>query len=252
MDNNQVEYRAVKSDAFDNAFLEDYLIVLNNAFHSNQTNTFFDRKYLENIYGPSILVVAYYNNTPVGADALWRNDIDGHLAYQSADTCVREGYRGLGIFRGLVAHKLALVEDNAIVYGFPNANSTPGFIKMGWTLIAEYRTCLFNGVKSFEEETPMVIDFDYAKYWFGRKNRYKVMRVSGKDYLVAKRSRLPLYLIIGQLAKEAIPLFERVSSFKVLLYKAKKIKWYNKQQVPTRVITYNSDVAVPVWKMDAI
>lgn len=252
MDRNEIEYRPIKSMVFDDSFIADYLIVLNEAFNSSYTKDFFVKKYFKNIYGPSILVIAYYKNTPVGADALWRNDINGKVAYQSADTCVREGYRGLGIFRRLVEYKMSLIEPDAIVYGFPNANSYPGFKKMGWNLTDEYRTCLYNGTNDFKKEHEVKIDSEYARYWFMGKKGYKILHQKGKDFLVAKRSWLPIYLIIGEIDTEVSSSFDTLKGISILLYKARKVNWYNKKQVPTRVIAFNTDIKVPVWKMDAI
>ena len=252
MNKSEVEYKAVKSLKFEDKFIDDYLVVLNDAFHSNQNISFFENKYFNNIYGPSILVVAYYHNTPVGADALWRNDISGHIAYQSADTCVREGYRGLGIFKGLVTHKLSMVESGAFVYGFPNANSYPGFVKMGWNVISEYRTCLFTSISEYKKSHSRKIDINYARYWFASRRGYGVIKRGGVFLLVARRSKYPIYSVVGEMDQETSSLFKRIKGFSLLFYKAPNLKWYNKSRVPTRIITYNSNCEVPVWKMDSI
>lgn len=252
MERKDIEYRAVKSKTFEDSFISDYLVVLNDAFHSNQNSSFFERKYFNNVYGPSILVIAYCDSVPVGADALWRNDIDGHIAYQSADTCVREGYRGLGIFKGLVSKKLSLVEDGSLVYGFPNANSYHGFIKMGWTASTEYRPCLFTSINEYKKEHRNVIDNDYAHYWFAGKPGYGLIRKGDSLLLVSKRGGLPVYVIVGEVNPEMSSEFGFVPPACILLYKSVKRRWYNKSRVPTRIITYQNKFTVPVWKMDSI
>lgn len=57
-------------------------------------------------------------------------------AVQSLDTLTDSGYRGRGLFTGLAEHvyQRCREEGVALVYGFPNGSSAPGFFgKLGWT-----------------------------------------------------------------------------------------------------------------------
>jgi len=57
------------------------------------------------------------------------------LAAQSVDTLVDADFRGRGLFTKMAASVYRRIQDagGAFVYGFPNANSAPGFFKkLGW------------------------------------------------------------------------------------------------------------------------
>jgi hypothetical protein len=56
------------------------------------------------------------------------------LAAQSADTMTHPGYRNIGLFTTLANLTYALCKQEGIlfVFGFPNQNSLPGLIKLGW------------------------------------------------------------------------------------------------------------------------
>lgn len=252
MEKTDIVFKEYKSSFFDDAIINDYLSVLNDAFNVKQDKSFFVNKYLNNVYGPSIWVIAYFKEEPVGADALWRNDIDGGVAYQSADTCVKNKYQGLGIFKELVRRKLLLVEPGAKVYGFPNVNSTHGFLRMGWNLINEYRPRLYNGYNNFRKEHPFIIDSKYAQYWFTDKKKYFVIKSNGHFLLLSKRSSMAIYSIVGEIDEDGINIFDMVKKPCLMLYKSSNPTWYNKNRIPTRIITWNDKFDVPVWKMDSI
>ena len=90
----------------------------------------FNRKYIKNIYGDSILVVVYSNSIPVAARAFWRNDINGKRVYQPVDTCVTQQFRRRGIFAKMTNIALKMIKEEDIVYNFPNKNSYPQYIKL--------------------------------------------------------------------------------------------------------------------------
>lgn len=76
--------------------------------------------------------VAYYGVLPVTL-------VDGGrelLTAQSGDTMTDPEYQGRGLFSrlGAATYDLARAEGIAFVFGFPNANSYPGFVKrLGWS-----------------------------------------------------------------------------------------------------------------------
>jgi GNAT superfamily N-acetyltransferase len=57
------------------------------------------------------------------------------LALQSGQTMVREDWRRKGLFSRLLRHGEAIARERgvAVFTGFPVADSTPGFVKAGWT-----------------------------------------------------------------------------------------------------------------------
>jgi GNAT superfamily N-acetyltransferase len=76
--------------------------------------------------------IAFYGVIPT---VIWYNG-KTILAAQSADTMTHPGYRNMGLFKALanLTYTLCKQEGIRLVFGFPNQNSLPGFIKMGWQL----------------------------------------------------------------------------------------------------------------------
>ena len=95
-------------------------------------------KHLENPFGPSPVLVMEDQGLPIGVRAFmqWQWTSEGQIwkALRAVDTATHPDYRGKGIFKKLT---MTLVEQcNAEGYNFifntPNAQSKPGYLKMGW------------------------------------------------------------------------------------------------------------------------
>lgn len=69
-----------------------------------------------------------------------RIDQQDFRALQSCDTAVLEQYRGKHIFSNLITRALDYCngETQTLLFGFPNQNSYPGFIKLGFKEIGEF------------------------------------------------------------------------------------------------------------------
>ena len=76
------------SGELDDKFIDDFRSMCSTVFNYDFTIGEFNRKFVDNIYGKSLLVVVYVNGKPCAARALWRNDINGKEAYQPGDACV--------------------------------------------------------------------------------------------------------------------------------------------------------------------
>lgn len=59
------------------------------------------------------------------------------LAWMSCDTATHPDYQGQGLFKKCVSALEDTIPSDALLFGFPNLNSMPGFIKMGWKCLAE-------------------------------------------------------------------------------------------------------------------
>ena len=61
-------------------------------------------------------------------------------AAQSCDSAVLKQYRGRGVFTSIIkdAQEQLLFEGVDFLFGFPNSNSYPGFIKLGWKHEADF------------------------------------------------------------------------------------------------------------------
>ena len=57
----ELRYDCRWSDKADEKFINDYNLLQNTVFQNNYNKELFKRKYLDNIYGPSIIIVVYSN-----------------------------------------------------------------------------------------------------------------------------------------------------------------------------------------------
>lgn len=94
-------------------------------------------KFRQNPAGPGMVAVARSDGDIIGMNAflpcsfsLGRRSVH---AYQSMDTIVTPAARGKGVFPALINCFYERTQA-ALIYGFPNVNSSPGFFgKLGWT-----------------------------------------------------------------------------------------------------------------------
>lgn len=249
MDN--IVYDCRWSDEVDEKFIADFIATENAVFHGNYTVEQFRRKYMDNIYGKSVVEVVYLEGKPVAARGLWRNDIGGQAAYQPGDTCVTEVCRGKGIFTEMTKRSIAMLADEDIVYNFPNQNSFPGYMKMGWKLIHEYGMVLFTGVKKYLKEHPVKMDDTYADWWLeGQQGLYGFK--CGREYFLVRKRKPFCYDIRACVSKETAQKYKRVR-VGLFFYRSTKNTFYNKKLgVPIHVVSRNDMEYIPVWKMDAI
>ena len=232
-------------------FVNDFRHVCSVVFNNDFTQEQFNRKFIRNIYGPSVLVVVYIDDIPSAARALWRNDIDGKEAYQPGDTCVMENCRGKGVFSVMTKKSIALLPEAAIIYNFPNPNSYPGYIKMGWRLVHDYYRCFFLSYAQYRREHPIMLNAEYAEWWILGRDLYHIKR-SGHYFLATKDRRPFCYHIFAEVDKNIARHFPSVC-VALLFYKSTKRKWYNKRFGVSHVVSKNSNMTyIPLWKVDAI
>lgn len=239
------------SSKLDEKFVKDFRFVCSTVFNYDFTIEVFNRKFLKNIYGDSLLVVVYIDGKPCAARALWRNDIDGNEAYQPGDTCVLDLCRGKGIFSEMTRRAIAKLPKDAIIYNFPNQNSFHGYIKMGWSLLHDYHQKLLISYKSYFDEHPKMMDNKYANWWVkGRDFMYT--KCDGHYFLICKEKRPFCYRVIAEVEKQIALQFPH-RRFGLFFYKSKDITWYNKRFAASHVVTKNPEIGyIPTWKIDAL
>lgn len=232
-------------------FINDYRHVCSTVFNHEFTQEQFDRKFVNNIYGPSVLVVVYIDDVPSAARALWRNDIDGKEAYQPGDTCVMENCRGKGVFSIMTKKSIAFLPESAIIYNFPNPNSYLGYIKMGWKLIHDYSVRLLTSYDEYKKEHPVMMDDDYANWWIKGRNLTYTQCV-GHYFLLQKDHRPMCYRILAEVGERTAKLFP-LTRYGLFFYRSERKNWYNKRFARAHVVTRNSDIGyIPTWKIDAV
>ena len=239
------------SDMVDDKFIIDYNLLQDIVFHNGYNKELFKKKYLDNIYGPSIIIVVYSNDKPIGARAFWRNDIDGKEAYQPGDVCVLEECRGKGVFTEMTRKAFAMLPEDSVIYTFPNSKSFPAHIKMGNKLVASYYPRLFSH-KRYQNEHTLKLDKDYAEWWFLASDRIKYIKRNDCYYLVIDYGLPFMYIVLAEAAEEVAKKFPK-SSIGIYFYRSTKMTFYNKSKRPLYIVCKNNNISyIPTWKVDSL
>ncbi len=240
------------SNEVDEKFTNDFTTTVSRIFKTNYTTDFFKKKYINNIYGQSVLVVVYIDDKPEGARGLWRNDIYNKESYQPGDTCVSEACRGKGIFSEMTKRSVAMLPQDAIIYNFPNDNSFPGYMKMGWNLVNDYGFVLFSK-RAFAKEHPESMDQEYADWWL--QDAQEILHCKkGNAYFLAKKLNKPFcYEVFAKTTKQVAERFPIVRAG-LYFFRSPKKTFYNKHMgLPLHVVCKNKDIQnIPLWKIDAL
>ncbi|MCQ2516599.1 MAG: GNAT family N-acetyltransferase [Saccharofermentans sp.] len=234
--------------------IKDFIFVQQEVFSKTHMEyEDFKLKFLDNIYGDSIIVIAYDGETPAGARAFWRNDINGIIAYQPSDTAVREMYRKQGLFVEMTLPVINSIDASVIIYNYPNNKSYPQYKKLGWKDYCIQYTRLFS-VLAYEKEEPTPISLDYFNWW--TKNRlngeYGFVKIFGNYYLVRRLSKYGRYLVFGKMEKECARCVPRVFPL-LLVFHSEKCPFYNRKRKVGCKIVYKSHLRpeyIPSWKTD--
>lgn len=143
------------------SFYKDAILELFSAsFGKDLTSEIWEWAYILNPNGDPIVSLYFYEDKLVGHYAIipiklkHHNSSDALLSGLSMTTMVDSKYRKHGIFVKQ-ANEVFLAAKRLsydLIYGFPNKNSAPGFMKrLGWTLDESYEISTFhNGIVSTE------------------------------------------------------------------------------------------------------
>ncbi|NLW21719.1 MAG: GNAT family N-acetyltransferase [Tissierellia bacterium] len=234
---------------------KDFVNLFNEVFHTDYGLDWFDWKYMDNIYGDSYIVFAYHGDRIVGIRSFWRNDIDGHLSYQPCDTAVHKDYRGQGIFSNMSLVALEKVKG-AFIYNFPNENSLPGNLKLGWRINKYSYLKLVIDRNRLRRETKF-IEPDYLIWRFGKSpiNKYYYCQIGGDFYLLFKRKN-NIYYVLGRFDKEYKDYFIKAHSPILFNYTHNKTFTYRIFKNRSTLVSYQKEgynmekIDVPMFKAD--
>jgi len=228
----------------------DFITIQSKVFGFNFAARY-SNQFEANIYGPSIIVVSYCRNRPAGAWALWRNDLEIHKAFQAGSTAVLEEHRGQGLFRKMVNAGLRELGDAAMIYNFPNDQSLPGYLKMGWTLRDHRR---YRIVSQFlEHRIDVDLMGDNYLSWILKNERQatlksKIVGFKGSPYLLRKRFK-GLYIAIASLNYSSVKSQNKVMAPFILEYSR---KGYLGRGLVTVVRNVPESVRIPIYKVDTM
>ncbi len=259
IDSDEFQVKIFYSDEISDEEKDDFLKVQVSVFGEQKDKSAqFDRKYINNIYGPSLLALVYADNQPIAARALWRNDIQGKMAYQPCDTAVVAEWRNRGVFKLMTTHVVDFLDKKALVYNFPNDNSLPQYLKLGWKIRHRYYLNPIWNFRNYAKNISAPIDEDYVKWWLIENgSKFYSYEHHGRCYLVKKTRRFYVSVVIGQISKEVAPLFEREQGKFILYFShCDKKSIFSPTKRPLMVAVKNEDGEltgnVPHWKMDVI
>lgn len=115
--------------------------------------------YIDNPVGDPYVSLFYENGKLLGHYAVLPTLLSirgkSFVAYRSMTTMVHPDGRGKGLFTELAKRVYSMLETDgaSMVYGFPNANSAPGFIRnLGWTLLTPDQVFDFSGSEILDSQ----------------------------------------------------------------------------------------------------
>ena len=246
----EIIYDCRWSDQLSSGYIEDFLNCVNQVFGDDTiTPESFKKKYLDNIYGPSLITIVYIDGVPSAVDAMWRNDIGGVLSYQTVDTCTKENCRGLGIFRNITTKEVEILGEQMPIYGYPNSNSFPGYKKFGWR-VYYFHNALFN-LEEYQSEWHIDMDYDFAKWWYKDRKSVFYIQKQGQYFIVSPSRYTSVIHIIAKVDERTALLFPKWNKKSIILYNSFKKRWYNLNKKASPIVARGSLLGeIPGWKAD--
>jgi len=156
-------------------YLMDEVFSKQQYFASTRSRESWNWKYEKNVFGKPIHIVATSDERIVGFRSFWPWEFvsRGQIlkAYQPVDTVVHPDYQGQGLFTKLTVKALKQATEIGadLLFNFPNQNSLPGYLKLGWNYVAKLLWLvkplrpfhLLNTLKNKEKATPVELDEKY-------------------------------------------------------------------------------------------
>ena len=105
---------------------------------SKKTEEVWRYKHINNPFGESLVLVAEEDNEIIGVRAFmrwkWQKGEEVFSAFRAVDTATHPDHQGKGIFKKLTLKALEIGKERGdhFVFNTPNAQSKPGYLKMGW------------------------------------------------------------------------------------------------------------------------
>ncbi len=255
---NRFKYICKKSSEINKEEIENYIITFNKIFNLNYNSNWYIWKYTNNIYGDSYIVMVYNNKEKVVAiRSFWRNDINDKIkSFQPVDTGVLKEYRRKGIF--IQMNKIVLQNiKNELIYNFPNQNSLPGYLKLGWKLRCKYNLhIVFDLLKILNSGYLKKIDNGYLIWRFGNNPIKKYYYIDKKDvFFLLSRRKGNIYYVLGIFDRQYKKHFKK-AIFPIILYystlKSKLTFLNNKSNLVIKNARNNANINIPIFRGDVI
>lgn len=148
---------------------------------------FWNWKHNQNPGGISPVILAWDGDKLIGIRAFmcfkFQNKALIYKAYRPVDTATHPDYQGRGIFKNLtltLIEDLQQIEEKAFIFNTPNAQSKPGYLKMGWKewgkpLIQVLPTFSFFG-GNFKKHQTKLLQYDFSNIVVNKEDKLTVCK----------------------------------------------------------------------------
>lgn len=239
------------SNELTSSYIEDFISVLENVWKKDFNHDTFYCRYLNNIYGPSLLIIAYSNELPVGTQAFWRNDIDKRIAYQADDGAVLESSRGNGLLGKMIRKGMEILGKDVLLYSYTNNKSKKSFVNIGWDVMSSFPIKPLVFFNHYYHHCPQMVDYKYATWYLQKKKNITYVKRNNRYYLVIPTTYRFIALVISCCDKETAKLFEKRTGYTCLVYQ-KQPNIINPTKNGNLVVYGYREEVIPIWKCDAI
>lgn len=250
-----IKYQCIRTSEITDVEKDDFIDFSSKEFHVNFNSKWFNWKYLENIYGDSLIILAYDENKLVGIRSFWRNDVDGVLSYQACDTRVAEEYEDKGILEKM--NELALENIGpGFIYNYPEESELSRDLKLGWEENKYYYLEFVLNKSRLKNKTKYISD-DYLLWKFGESpmRKYFYYENRGENYLLYKRSD-SIYYTFGRFNSEYTSCFTKAKPKILFNYTEEKTTLYKMIKNRGTILSFEKDdqnyseVDIPIYKGD--
>ena len=211
----------------------------------------FQCRYINNIYGSSLLVIAYSNDIPIGTQAFWRNDIGHRVAYQADDGAVLESYRGNGLLGKMIQKGAGILGDEVLLYSYTNNKSKRSFVKLGWDVMLTFPIKPLLFYHHYCHQCSQMVDYKYASWYLHKKKHITYVERNNHYYLVIPTNHRCVSQVISCCDKKTAMLFGKRTGFTLLVYQ-KQSNIIDSEKKGNIVVHGLRGDFIPVWKCDAI
>jgi hypothetical protein len=221
---NKLTYKAEEFDFNDSVKISEAIDLLKTVFPATDffTEEWFDWKYKRNPFGNPLGWYATYQGQMVGIRLCTPNRFrlgdETFNAYQMVDTATHPGHLRRGIFSSLTKKAIEKVveEEGRFFFNFPNSNSLPGNLSLGWKIVEKKEWILsltspfsfFRKFKENEFKVPVIttkkhkdnLCTDWSKEslrWRFKDhpyNRYSIFCVDDREFIIYKVRKIRGFL----------------------------------------------------------
>jgi len=146
------------------------------------------------------------------------------------------------------AKGLEFIGDDCLFYNFPNDNSLPSYMKMGWFVHSKQRYKIFNPFAD-AKDIPK-IDEGYLDWLLGDANikniEYLGCFVFNKKYYLIQQKKWCVYIVIAEVSEKNSRKLKRVNLPFLLHYSS---RGYMGRGVVRVTNIQNGDIDIPLYKI---